>query len=406
MKRFFKWLALGLLGIFLLCLLVLGAWLASNIGDVAPQPWPQELRAGPNRLAEADNLHFALLQPHASVRSFSFRECGANCSAAWRRALPEWRAQPGVAEFFAACEALAQRPQLLYEEPLPERLTPASELPVYQPLVHCSNHLLLRAFESAGEGQDVLPWLQQADRLGRAVQQGARTLIGQMVAAALTGNQLLVLREVGQQRPELGPQLAPLAELAAEDWRAGMLRWIGAEAEFGRNAIEDLATQNPCAENELAPLGLWGRLTCPLHGLTLQPNYQQQLALAQWSRLRTLAQQHPLETLPAAVRAAEPAETGWTWFHSIPHVLWSVAQPAWSQYFDRTADLLLSSQATALWLRAQAQPAAERAAWARAQAQGELARRLTIGPEGGWSLQTWRSQGVKFMPVHWPATRS
>lgn len=401
MKTWLKRLGWLLLGLILLPLAVLGAWLASNIGDADPQPW-----AGPNRLAEADNLHFALTQPKALARNFNLRECGADCSAAWRHALPEWRAQPDAAEFFAACEALAQRPQLQYEEPLPERVLPHTMLPAYQPLVHCVNHLLLRGFEQAGRGDAALPWLQQADRLGRAVQRGARTLIGQMIASALAGNQLLVLREIGQLQPELGPQLAPLAEVAAEDWRAGMLRWIGSEAEFGRNVIEDLATQDACADNGLAPLGLWGRLTCRLHGPTLQPNYHHQLAAVHWGRMRALAQQQPLETLPAAVRAAAPAETGWTWFHTIPHVLWAVAQPAWTNYFDRTADLLLSSQATALWLRGQAQPAAERAAWARVQLQGELARRLTITPEGGWSLQTWRSQGVKDMPVHWPATRS
>ncbi|WP_374438623.1 hypothetical protein [Inhella sp.] len=406
MMKTLKWLAGGLLALFLLCALVLGAWVLSNVRDAEPPSWPPELRVGPNRLAEADNLHHALLVPKALARSFNLRMCEPDCSTAWRRELPAWRNQAGAAEFFAACEALDQRPRLQYEEPLPTRVTPSADLPPYQLLVSCSNHLLLQAFEHADAGRDALPWLQQADRLGRAVQQGARTLIGQMIATALAGNQLLVLREIGQLRPELGPELATLAQASEQDWRAGMLRWIGAQAEFGRNLIEDMATQAPCAESEGMPLGLWARLTCPLQGLGWQPNYQQQLAITLWGRLRTLAQQHPLETLPAAVRAATPAETGWTWFHTIPHVMWAVAQPAWTGYFERTADLLLSSQATVLWLQAQAQPAATRADWARAQLQGELARRLTITPEGGWSLQTWRSQGAKDMPVHWPATRS
>lgn len=405
MMKALKWLAGALLALLLLGALVLGAWVLSNIRDAEPPQWPQELVAGPNRLVEADNLHHALLAPKALARSINLRVCEPDCSTAWRRELPAWRSQPGAAEFFAACEALAQRPRLQYEEPLPARLTPTSELPPYQRLVACSNHLLLQAFEQAGAGRAALPWLAQSDRLMRAVQQGARTLIGQMIAAALAGNQLLVLREIGLQRPDLGPELAIFAWAAAEDWRAGMLRWIGAEAEFGRNVIEDLA-RGLCAETELMPRSRWDRLTCPIQELALQPNYAQQLSIAQWSRLRTLAKQHPLENLPAAVRSATPAETGWTWFHTIPNVLSAVAQPAWFGYFERTADLLLSSQATALWLQAQGQPAASRVGWARAQLQGELARRLTITPEGEWSLQTWRSQGVKDLPVHWPATRS
>lgn len=410
-KRIFKVLAWTLIGLLGLALLVALSWWLTNRVDADPKPWPAALQMAPNRLADGDNLYIALHAAPAAAFKGSLQDCGpkGDCNAAWRERLPEWTKQREQSQAFGqACEAAVRREPLRFEEPLPEQMRPETPLPEYQRLTHCALWLHTLVLQAAQEGRkdEAVQRLNDIDRLDRAVQQGSRMLVGQMISVSMQRSQLLLLRGLAQQQPTWAAELARFAQTAPQSWREGTQRWIAGEASFQRGIADSLA-KDPCTAMPGRDPDVWDRMGCAWQASTAQPEYLKQLMAADWSKVLDQVAKHEMEALPAAVQSSLDGDfRGWTWNHTLPHIVRDVARPAFGAYFERVADALLSSQATALWLQAHALPAAERAAWLKQQAKGELAQRLTIADDGEWVLQLWNSKGSKGMPDRWPAIRS
>ncbi|WP_216860038.1 hypothetical protein [Inhella gelatinilytica] len=405
MRRVLKAVLLTVLGLLGLVVLVAAAWFLSNVRDAEPKPWPQALTVAP-ALPGDDNL----LIPFEAVRGsrnslpWELKDCGAqgDCREALDKQVIAWeRWKAAAADLVKTCEQLPPAADLRLRERLPER--PQDPLPTYSLVLGCHTHWLMvgEQAQRRGDGAAALDALQRADAIARTVSEQTRLLIGYLVSQGMTRRQLLLVREWARRDPDRAGDWLPLVRWDEAVWKRGLARWVPTEAQFGRGVMVDLAAQTCSAT---APTdGWWGRLTCPIASRTLQSEYAQQQAATYWMSVMDQARQHPLDELPAHGAVAEP---GWRWFHTLPTVLWSIAQPAFDQYLERTADLALATQATALWIEVHTMPVADRPAWLKQRTRGELAARLTITPEGEWVLRPWRPQDVTELPLRWPAIRS
>lgn len=384
----------GVLGLLTLAIGIALAWWLSNRWDVAPQPLPAAL-ALPTDAAPADGLLQRLDRAPQLAQPLNLPNCsGLDCSGAWRAALPALQQrlleQP---EFGEACAKAAEAEPALVIEAMPESWTPAMAMPTYTPLSNCVKWGWIRALAAseAGDAQATLAALQQADRLARALLHGARMPYGHMQALSLLGRQLNLLMLIAERQPALRAELLPFAEIEGAALMAGARRWIVAEAAFGRGAVDSIQSG---AQSEPTALR---RAFVRFVESSWQPEYAKQLMNSQWLRALAASQGDDPQAALLRHQTIWQAEPGWfgtsfRWFHTVPHLLFDTALPAYITHFQRPADLQLASQATALWLRG-GRPE---------QAQGLLRERLSQASDGVWQLRLHTASGNPGMPTQWP----
>ncbi len=155
------------------------------------------------------------------------------------------------------------------------------------------------------------------------------------------------------------------------------LRWIQTEANFGREAVREMACSDLGADPaRIAP-------DDPLHcvpQIWAMPHATQHLLDEQWLRARTLADGGILALLAwdPDLMAARP----WglpVWRNSIGHMLVAVGSPGFTLYVRKQASLLLLNEAARLALAAGDVEPSKRAAWLTQQPMdARLRERLAI----------------------------
>lgn len=428
MKRWAR-VTLKILGGLLLGVVTLAAaWAAFNnrLVDDAPRPVPEALRVPASTLPAKDNAMFGLLgleaageDPHteglrawARIEAGRFDEipplprrwpsssgdksarawqCDAqaqDCVAVWTREEDGLRALMDThAEVGRRCEAVA-RPGMMIEEPL---IAPAAELSTAKDLyirratilpwrstVECLRWLQIRSVLAgrSGDGAAMMSLLAKADALTVAMLEGTRTLIGVNVAGAMGRRHWQVLTDIAARHPGQAPamraMLRPLSPQAID-----ATRWIQTEANFGREAVREMACSDLGADPaRIAP-------DDPLHcvpQIWAMPHATQHLLDEQWLRARTLADGGILALLAwdPDLMAARP----WglpVWRNSIGHMLVAVGSPGFTLYVRKQASLLLLNEAARLALAAGEVEPAKRAAWLTQQPMdARLRERLAI----------------------------
>lgn len=391
MKKIVLWVLAVLLGLPLLLGLT---WFLLNRTDVAPQPWPEQLALPTNQVPDADNLLLQIaVGPQA--KSVSLNECKEDdCLSLWRQQLPAWvEVQQKNAAFGERCEALTAPKQLRAEDPMPGHMSPDWVLPQFSPLVSCHGWLLRHALQAAdgGDTAAALRWLRQADRADRALLTGARSLIGHMIGVSLWANKLQLITGLAPRHPELAGDLQALAALDPQTLLARQRDWMVVEANFARGAIDSMRSFSDC-EALPAPLSWADRMICRIGGLGMQPEYATQLVSERALKLQALLAQgqSPAESL-ALVRpllASDHSASLWQRIrHTVPHEHLDVAPPAYLLYMERAADLQLSAEATALWLRR------------GAPGEASPALRERLKSDAGWRLKPYNDQSR--LPLRW-----
>lgn len=457
LARGLGWVVLGLAVLVAVAVL---AWLPFNVGDAAPQPRPAELMPAPARVDDARNVAYQFhglmaapgLEPEAVGRqswaAINARAgSGAVVAAKAAAAPPGAASQPAAegrlkapsgpplicsgqqvrcdAEWLAAADALAQQRErygligercdrlaagpLEFEELLPVGRGLDAPLMTGMPMVECSRWLRSGAMVALARGDkaEVLVQLQRAVHLQRQLREGARTLIGHMVAIRVARNTYDAMASAALRDPALADPLAALLG-AAVDTQAMARRWMVQEAEFQRGWIQQVRGrgvllgdgEDPQALTVGDGAGLVSWLA--RRGIGFQAERLSQRSDAQWQqRLAYLGK--PWPEVFAAVAAednAAAAPTGWgglRWRNTIGEYLANVAQANYGGYLARHADDELHREALALVLALQRQRVV---AGGRAQAAArlpglseELKQRMIWSNEGRTlTVRTWQSE--------------
>ncbi|MBL8341676.1 MAG: hypothetical protein JNL30_09435 [Rubrivivax sp.] len=279
----------GVVGVLSIALLVLAAWVVSNIGDAQPRPRPAELALPTSRVADGANAAYAFMgllaeagrDPVATGRALREAErawmalppagraseadghatreralagpplalpkgpplhCetqGSGCDAAWlaeAQALAAQRA--GYGALGERCDKLLAGP-FEFEELLPVTRGLDAPLMKWQPMVECSRWLRSGAMVALAQGRraEALAWLERAHRLQGTLVQGAQTLVGHMVSSRVARSTLETMAAAALREPALAEALAPWLEPPL-DTRAAARRWMVLEADFQRAAVE------------------------------------------------------------------------------------------------------------------------------------------------------------------------
>jgi hypothetical protein len=411
MKVWFKRIALSLGGLLALVALLIGVWFASNLIDADPAPWPAELSLAPSAPAPANPLYSAVQNAPLGQDNFSTQIKGCiqgNCLAAWRaqsaELLPTWTAQRAKqAAFGAACEAWVAQQPVPYAEVVPANWSPTMALPSYHRITRCNHWLLGSALAAseAGQADTALAQLALAQGLEQALLAGSHSLIGHMIALSMVEQRLQATLWVVDKHPSIAVRLQRLPGPSGAQIAAAQARWIAYEANFVRGANAAYSDADRCEEVNGAPQGqrapAW---LCKLQTKAMMPAHTEQLFARHW--LAVLGQVNAANPLATAnsvahITASEPTGwfgSNWHWRGTVAHVLLDVARPAHKDYFDRSADAVLASAASELWLEAQATgaPAGQHTAWLSERVKAHplgasLAQRLTVQADGSWLLQ-------------------
>lgn len=290
------WLAAGLL-------LIVLAWVLSNLRDIDPAPRPDVLALPKPQLPDEGNAFFALVglraaadrEPAAAGRAawlarlkFTMRPTQAETDAVARtfqlaeqQALgplqpapsgPPWVCSTSYGDCTHAwidkAEALdAQRKPLAIagqrcEQMLDEGFEFEERLPAdFSPAAPIAPHLANASFCSRWlRSAAVLSWLQKhpieavaslarADRLSRALLAGSHTLIAQMIALRVARDTLATISTLAARDAAMATALAPLLAPWPDQSQA-VLRWIATESAFQQGMVGQASAE--CA----APLDL------------------------------------------------------------------------------------------------------------------------------------------------------
>jgi len=403
----------GIGGVLAAVLLLVLAWVASNWRDAEPQPWPDVLTPRSLAVADADNFFITLAAvPAAEAQAplLSLPPCaGADCGAIWRTAAPDWAAQRQAhAALGAVCEAGTRSSVPPAAEPLPATFGIDTELPRFQNFTGCSAWLLTLALEasSANQPDAAVAKLAQSARLATALFNGSQSLIGHMIAVAVWSRHLQALQVIAAQHPGTTSALQALPLPTVAQVAAAQRRWIAYEASFNRSAVRTAHSGDACQSEH--GLRAW---SCRRAVAMVLPNYSEQLFSAHWQKVLGAIGDDGFLNAVAYLERFESApppgliDSWWHWRGTVPHILFAVAMPQYKGYFVRSANLTLSAQATALWLKAHGQPAAARTTWLVAQLKGTpLAERLNIDSQGQWKLRELAgSASDRTPPTRWPA---
>ncbi len=408
MKRFLRGLFWGVAGVLGLLLLVAAAWVASNWHDIEPQPVPAALALTKPQLSDEENSFDALqkiteglVEPKDGARL----RCNAkstDCFAQWSQDLAALRAaRQAYSQHGTRCDALVGE-RFEFEEKLPVFAGAATEMPRWEGVSVCTNWWLSGAVLAIGEKNtaQALGLLLQADRCSRALQGGARSLIGQMIALSVSHKTLQTLTSAALRERELAQALLPLTA-PFPDAIAAAKRWMVYEAAFQRSIMQELVQTTrhtpPEAATVFTPITDW----LANRRIGFHPHRTSHDTDVRW--LRWTAQ---LDAgLPAAARAqtqeAQAAESqhwvpGLTWRNSVGNMIMAVGAPALTSYIARQADLDLHRELAQLAIAAQAAGIApeQRAAWSKTQPlSADNAARLAWSADGRvLSARSWEGE--------------
>jgi hypothetical protein len=384
-----------LLGVLLAVVL---AWVASNVIDSAPTPTPAALQLPPPSVPDARNAFYPLVGLRAPGKAdprvvgrqrwsegaggpetagiavpsgapFDCGEDGNDCGATWLGRADELQAQLSrYVELGARCGALAQ--DVAFEELLPpegdRRWTNGQPAPHALNASLCSRWLLAQAVIAASRGDlmETARRFEDADRFGRAVLEGSRSLVGNAVAWAQMRREWRVASTVVAARPALAPAMRgletplPLAVREAS-------HWIPAEAAFQRATLAHL--KSDCRQYNPAA-GFLERLLCRT-GLGLLPNVSHADIDAQWMQALAATRDGLAPALNRPPFATRGDHRYFAWRNTFGRLLLALGFDAQAGYVARQADLLLHHKAFVLaqaMVRAQVPPSG-RAAWLAAQ---------------------------------------
>jgi hypothetical protein len=432
------------------------AWLLSNLRDAEPVASPAALALAPPRLADTDNSFFALLGLNAAPG----RDPAAVGRARWQSqlafaALPrrERLTQPEAARGEAANEGTLPRPQgapfvcevdtgdctahwianadaldrqrrmhvefgqrcdqwAITATQFEERLPPfhGSAVPLAPHLVNvssCATWLLSGAALSWARGRktETVVQLEQAARVSRALTTGSRSLLGHMVALSIGRRTLETLAALALRDRTVAVTLSPALARWPEP-TAGIRSWIPSEAAFQRGAIEEMSD---CPVGAVPPQPGEASAAGSITGTALAWLCRHQIG---WhpNRMRSAIDQHWLHLLSAiepglpdaiAQLRRESTESAplWSrlaWTNTLGQLALEPASPLYIDYLVRHADLALHREMVLLAMAAQQQGVApsDRASWAAQQPLSALARgRIAWEADGSvLSARTWQSE--------------
>jgi hypothetical protein len=404
--KFLLWSMVGLLGLVLAIGL---AWMLANWHDAPEQPRPAALALPKPQLPEEVNRFHALAAVHQGLPEIPVKKplsCQAraeDCFALWTRDLQALaQARQAWTAHGQRCDALAGE-SFDYEEKLPARLAADSALPPFQNHARCNQWWLSGAVLAwaGGDRVSALTQFGQADRFVRALLAGSHSLIGVMVSesAARLASQIttgVALKDAEMARALL-PLLAPLPDAAA-----CARRWIVVESAFLRNTLDDMARGRgwPEPDAESGRVGEWSSKLLRT-GIGFHPQRTLQQADARW--LRWLA--HTDGGIVVALRAVRQEQVEadsqglWrmlTWRNTIGTTIMAVAEPAFTSYFARQADLELQRELAYLAVSAQAEgiAPAQRTAWSQTQTVSATTRERMAWSSDGKALSapTWETE--------------
>lgn len=447
-------LAWGMVGLLGMAVAVFLAWLPFNVGDADPRPMPPELQRPAARVPDDRNAAYTIegllaeagrdpaatgratwaqhtawfAKPRAEraeatdPRAVKLAELTGrmivpprgppwvcsnrrdHCEAEWlARADDLSRQRAAFAEVGARCERLVDG-AFEFEELLPPAPTPEAPLMQWSPATHCGRWFRSSAVQAlaAGRRDEALAQLKRADRWGRQLMAGSRTLVGHMVSMRVERAVYDALAAAAIREPALAEAIQPLVATPM-DTRAGARTWMVLEANFQREMIDELRGLGGSAlgvELGSGPLTAFGDWLSR-HGIGLQAERTKQKLDEAW-RQRVARMQAPWPEILArpavvaasqasapAAAAAPPAgsEGGFRWRNTFGEALIDLADGTnYESYLARHADHDLHREAAALVIGLQRQrvPAAQRAE-AAGRAEGlspVLKSRMTWSADG------------------------
>lgn len=429
MKRFFKIVGWGVLGVLGALLLVFAAWVASNWHDAEPQPRPAALALPVPQLPDEVNSFDALTKLHEglpAVKGGEALQCQVrtdNCYGKWMadlKALAAARATYAV--YGARCDALAGE-QFEYEEKLPKFTGAGSVLPAFQSVVTCANWWLSGGVLGWAQGDkaSAIASFMQVDRYQRALLAGSHSLIGVMVSHSVVRRNLQVFAGVALQDPAMAAALLPLLA-PLPDTAAAAKRWMVAEAALQWSIVDEMSRPTNLPPDEaasfLAPLT---HLLIRRH-IAFHPNRTMQQADERWTRWMSQLDGGLIAAIHAQQKERADFEAqGWTagvtWRNTVGSMMMAIAEPAFAPYVARQADLELHRELAQLAITAQAQgiAPAQRAEWSKTQALPDHIRARIVWSADGRivSAKTWEAEvdpsaaqnpERKAVRIEWPAT--
>lgn len=397
MRRATKLLLKTSLGLAVLLLLVLVAWVACNgrWADAAPQPVAAALMLRPVRVAAADNA-FVDLQGLEAPAGADINAAGQaalmgqprdaegllgwpqgerwdcrvrerDCVRLWLAQAPAHRQDMDKAALLGSrCERIAQAealeevlPQRSAEGPLAGRSFASLPLPRFAGLTACVRWLGMRALLEADDTR-ALALLAQSDRLARRALAGSRSLIGTMIGLAAVQNSWLVAADVmaarGQNRAALLPLLQPLPQQALSPWH-----WIPYEAQFGREVIRDMVDPvhgcDRAMDVEGVPSPSWLDRQLCRWALGMLPEQSAQDSDARWlPRLEGLAADGPVPCDTLQARPWTAPRRGPSWRNTLTRWMLDMPDVHWTGYVARQTDLELLRQTLVARIRQQPLP--------------------------------------------------
>lgn len=442
-------------------LLLSAAWLPFNLNDVAPRARPAALQLPASRVPDERNTAYAvvgLLAESGRDPAVAGRAVWA-AHRAWGALPPAQRASAAAgrdasiaqalgkpiaapkggplncdgtratcdADWLAAADALARQRAAFgtlgercdrlvegtfeFEELLPPGGGVDAPIMTWTPLSDCSRWFRGGAVAALAKGRrdEALLHLRRADRLHRQLWEGARTLVGHMVATRLARNTYDTMVTAALRDPALAEAVAPwLAEPL--DTRAGARRWMVVEANFQRGLVDEfgsaVAGALAVSGSPLAPLGAGppGQAIGWLgnRGIGFHPERTRQRIDETWQRkLGTLQYVWPAILAGAAVEHQTQRQLGpWgrlKWRNTFGEALIDASEGAYGLYYARHADHELHREAAGLVLalqRARVAPAQRAQAARRLPGFSDLLKeRMTWSADGNTlTVRPWQSE--------------
>ncbi len=359
---------------------------------------------------ESDRLRWPQPQPGDAASSWNCRSRDEDCTARWREHSQALRALINQhATLGHRCEALAAPGFVMDEllrEPLAEIKEPSDQyaariIPQLTGIGQCARWLRLQAVlaQQRGDPTALGVALQRSQTLVNGLLVGSRSLTGSAIAWRLAEDHWRMMVALAAREPALTAELIRLAEpLPPEATDAS--RWIVSEAFSVRQVVGELALN--CREGGLSFSSLsW--MDRHLNCVGIMPRANQQLLDQQWLRTLEVARAGPLAALAWQPEPQQKWLFGFAWYNTIGHILMDVAQPGYTDYFRRQADLLLHHQAALLALQAAAQLPDQRAAWLAQQPMDQMLRaRILLDGTQQIVVSPWSKQDPAAKPTVYP----
>lgn len=320
------------------------------------------------------------------------------------------RQRDAFAAYGQRCEQWLGTETLAFEELLVPQTAPDTVLGNLSPLMHCGRWFRSGAVVALARGQrdKVVEWMRRTDRLQRAHQEGAYSLVSHALNLRLASFNYTTMVALAMREPRLADTFAPWVA-GPLDTRPLAMRWLRHEAATSLGTVDYLVRDGMTPPDlswvpddfSWSPWGkaVWSRLAYPLvnRGVGMLPEMTRQRLATVWQRkLDQMNQSWPELIAGSAVEGAS-SRAPLRWRNTLGEAMADeAARSAFAPYFARHADHELHREATALVLALikQQVPPAQRAAVARRLAPNEdLRTRMQWSADGRrLDVRTWQSE--------------